>query len=111
MASKAKNKIPQTVARSEMAFIPYNTATVNTTAINIKTRTEIVLEYSIWNTSAMVLDYNGVAREKVVAVPASRPTTEKISMILPGSLLILFPSKGSQAWARDSFGFFFTKKR
>ncbi len=49
------------------------------------------------NTRLMAMDKSGVAREKVVAVPASRAKTAVRSITLPQKPSTRFPRRGRQA--------------
>ena len=57
----------------------------------------IHFELSIPSSSAAIWLIRGVARLKVVAVPASRANTAIKSMIFPGALSVRLPSRGRQA--------------
>ena len=54
---------------------------------------------------------SGVAREKVVAVPASSPTMAMMSTNLPGQRSTHFPRTGRQASLIRWTGFFLTWSR
>lgn len=95
-------------ANLEIAFIPYSTAIEKQTPIHIKMKMVSPLLLSIINISSTAFDIKGVAKEKVVAVPARSPTTARISISLP-TIPSVFFNTDPQAVAKD-FLFFFSQK-
>ena len=78
-------------------FMPKNTARVYTTQITTKMAMVRKLDSGIPVTVLMAMDNSGVAREKVVAVPARRANTAIRSITFPQGPSTFFPSKGLQA--------------
>ena len=68
-------------------FMPRTTENVYTIQVTIKIPMVIHLELSTWSRLAAVWLISGVARLKVVAVPANRAKTAKRSMRRPGACL------------------------
>ena len=78
-------------------FMPRTTENVYTMQVTIKIPMVIHLELSTWSRLAAVWLISGVARLKVVAVPANRAKTAKRSMRRPGALSVREPRIGRQA--------------